>query len=336
MKRNVMLTPLALAVKGCGMNHKRKIVPIVLCTMFLLPMSARAETVGQQFRDIMAQIDKQCRKDKMGPYLDPTDPDYISKRPITDCDILKIKPADPLATEEGRFAYSIKLPPPHDKPKVAYRPGMSAEAYFKELCEKEAGEWIFKTVEGVEGVFQGRRNIRPPQAGDSLLMYQTRETSEIGSGSLEDVLVQPYHGRFNYMERLSEVTELEKPYVRYYRGVEVRGHYKVGTQKGGRPARVPYIVNREPTDTIKSRFAFTWRKVADKDMLENGIAGSETIIFDRMTNDVLAFRRLFYRYWPRPDSKHTRLANHDFCRPRFADAPSQFIQKVLVPVNPAE
>lgn len=318
------------------MNRKQKIARIALCATLIVPLSALGSTVGEQFRDIMAQIDKQCRKDKMGPYLDPKDPDYSHKRPITDCDILKIKPADPLATEEGRFAYAIKLPPPHDKPKVNYRSGMTAESYFKELCEKEAGEWIFKTVEGVEGVFQGRRNISPSQAGDSLLGFQMREASEIISRSMEDDLVQPYHGRFHYLERPLEGNESGKPYVRFYRGAEVPGHYKVGTQKGGHPVRVPYIVNREQADTLKSRYGFTWRQVANKDMMENGIVGGETIIFDRTTNDVLAFRRFFYRYWPRGDSRYTRLANHDFCRPRFADAPFQFIQKVIIPINPAE
>ena len=137
---------------GRSMRINGKMVRIVLCAMLIAPLSACGSTVGEQFRDIMAQIDKQCRKDKMGPYLDPKDPEYVNKRAITDCDILKIKPVDPLATEEGRFAYAIKLPPPHDKPKVKYRPGMSAESYFKELCEKEEGDYVFRTVAGVEGI----------------------------------------------------------------------------------------------------------------------------------------------------------------------------------------
>lgn len=317
------------------MNIRTIMISTSLLAMLYLPISGCAATVGQQFRDIMAQIDAQCRKDKLGPYLDEKDPQYINKKYVTDCDILKLKPADPLATEEGRLAYSIQLPPPHDKLKVKYQPGMSAEAYFKELCEKEAGEWIFKTVKGVQGVFQGRRNIPQSQAGDSLLMFQLREAVEINR-TMEDDLVQPYQGRFNFMERPAEQNELGKPYVRFYRGVEVLGHYKVGTQINKRPARVPYVVNKEQIDALKSRYGFTWRQVADKDMLENGIVGGETIIFDRTTNDVLGFRRFFYRYWPRTDSLYTRLANHDFCRPRFADAPFQFIQKVLVPINPAE
>jgi hypothetical protein len=310
---------------------------VLLCAMLCAPMTACGEpTVGQQFRDIMAEIDAKCRKEKLGPYLDPNEPPRSAKRTDGSCEILKIKPADPLATEEGRFAYSIKLPPPHDKPKVEYKKGMSAESYFKELCEKEAGEWIFKTVEGVEGVFQGRRSIPPSQSGDSAFIYQMYETDEIRTRNMEDRLVQPYHGRYNYMERPRNSDETGKSYARFFRGPEVPGHYKIGTQKNKRPIYVPYIVNKEQSDTLKSRYGFTWRQIINKDQLENGITGGETIIYDRTSNEVLAFRRFFGRVWPRSDSKNTRLTNGEGCEPGFSGAPFQFIQKVLVPINPAE
>jgi len=306
-----------------------------LCAMLCLQSTGCSEpTVGQQFRNIMEEIDAKCRKEGIGPYLSPDEPSRSRKRTDSSCDILKIKPADPLATEEGRFAYSIKLPPPHDKPKVEYKKGMSAEAYFKELCEKDAGEWIFKKVEGVEGVLQGRRNISASKASN--LVFQLYEANEVLTSSMEDRLVQPYHGRYNYMERPRDIDGTGKPYVRFFRGAEVQGHYKIGTQKNGRPTYVPYIVNKEHTDSLKSRYGFTWRQVAKKDMLENGITGSETIIYDQTTNEVIAFRRFFYRYWVQPDSSSTRLTNGDGCQPGFTRSPSEFIQKVLVPINPVE
>ena len=173
-----------------------------LCVLLLLSLSGCSEpTVGQQFRDIMAEIDAKCRKEGIGPYLSPDEPPRSRKRTDSSCDILKIKPADPLATEEGRFAYSIQLPPPHDKPKVEYKKGMSAEAYFKELCEKEAGEWVFKTVEGVEGVFQARNlNTNLSSPGYSDLVFDTREAGSVSTNRMEDSLVQPHHGRYSYLE----------------------------------------------------------------------------------------------------------------------------------------
>lgn len=304
--------------------------------LFVVPlMGCTDKTVGQQFRDIMVQIDKQCRADKLGPYLDKNDPEYRNKIARTDCDILKIKPTDPLTTEEGRLAYAIKLPPPHDRLKAQYQKGMSAETYFKELCDKDAGEWIFKTVEGVEGVFQGRRR-EPDLGGYSDLIFFTREFLE--GISSEVTLVQPYVGHYNFFERLAEKNEGKNPYIRFYRGAENKNKYKAGypSGKNGSWQYIPYIVNDEQADTLKSRYGYTSRQVLNEEMLENGINGSETIVFDRTTNEILAFRRTFVQYWPKTDTRYTHLTNNTACQPGFTKGVSQFIQKVLVPINVAE
>ena len=303
--------------------------------LFLHLSGCSEPTVGQQFRAIMAEINTKCRKEGIGPYLSPDEPPRSRKRTDGSCEILKVKRADPLATEEGRFAYSIQLPPPHEKPKVQYKIGMSAEAYFKALCEKDAGEWIFKTVEGVEGVFQGRNLPMLPRY--SSLVYYMYEAAEMNR-NMEDVLVQPYHGRYNYMERPRDIDETGEPYVRFFRGEESEERYPSGFTVNieGSFRKVPYIINREQTETLKSKYGFTWRQVVNNDMLENGIVGGETIIHEHTTGEVLAFRRLFDRYWPRNDSKEdSRLVNGESCKPGFTGGSSDFIQAVLVPINPA-
>src|SRR5215510_13873626 len=63
-----------------------------------------------------------------------------------------------VSTSEGKFAHSIKIPNPVPKDS-GYRSGMSSEEYFKHLCEKEAGEFIFKTVDNVDGFYF----MRPPK-----------------------------------------------------------------------------------------------------------------------------------------------------------------------------
>ena len=95
----------------------------------------------------MAQIDANCRERKLGPY--EPEPRKTGVRNAS-CDILFLKPEDPLSTPEGRFAHALKLPAPHDVPKDVLRPGMTGEEYFKALCEAEAGEWVFRAVGGVE------------------------------------------------------------------------------------------------------------------------------------------------------------------------------------------
>ncbi len=298
-----------------------------------LLLSGCAATAGQQFRDIMADIDTQCRNDKQGPYYESG----VSSLPRqSSCDILSQKPADPLATEEGRIAYSIKLPPPHDKLNAWHSMWMDGEDYFRELCDKDAGEWIFRTVGGVEGVFQGRENMSPSRGQN--LLFQNDEASEIRSNNPENFLVQPIYGLYNYVERPVDPGESGSRYMRFFRGAENRKPYPIGytVNINGMIRYVPYIVNSAPTDKLKSRYGYTWRQIDNKDALENGIVGGETIIYDRTTNEVLAFRRFFDRYWPGPASEYTRLANHESCKTHFAEDWPDFIRKVLVPVNPEE
>ena len=133
-----------------------------LCTLLAaLCGCAHAETFGERARNVMANIDKECRERQLGPY--EPEPRKTGIR-NSSCDILFLKPYDPLATSEGRFAHSIKLPD-EDKRKEVYRPGMTDEEYFKALCEAEAGEFVFKMVENVEGILQ----MRPYQAEPDLL-----------------------------------------------------------------------------------------------------------------------------------------------------------------------
>ncbi|MBK6632686.1 MAG: hypothetical protein IPG33_17575 [Betaproteobacteria bacterium] len=96
------------------------------------------ETVGETFRKVMAQIDANCRERKLGPY--EPEPRKTGVRNAS-CDILFLKPEDPLSTAA----------------QDVLRPGMTGEEYFKALCEAEAGEWVFRTVGGVKGI----RQLRP-------------------------------------------------------------------------------------------------------------------------------------------------------------------------------
>ncbi len=100
------------------------------------------ETVRERFRRAIKKIEKAC-----------------AGRPLERGELCgegaKLKPADPLATEEGRFAHSIKIPNPVPADS-GYKPGMTSQEYFDHLCKTEAGEFIYKTVENVEGLYMMR------------------------------------------------------------------------------------------------------------------------------------------------------------------------------------
>ena len=115
-----------------------------------MPRRSRSDSRGNQ-----KEIAKQCASRKL-------EPNEVCG------EVAKLKPVDPLATEEGRFAHSIKIPNPLPADS-GYKPGMTAEQYFDHLCKTEAGEFVYKTVENVEGLYMMR--LRESAKNDYLLEH---------------------------------------------------------------------------------------------------------------------------------------------------------------------
>ena len=119
----------------CGLGH----VLLVGCAAGAF---SKDETPGQRFDRAMNDFADNYAKVKL-------------KQNDRPCDRLKLKPADPLITEEGRFAHSIKIPNPVPEDS-GYKQVMISQEYFGHVCETEAGEFIYKTVENVEGLYMMR------------------------------------------------------------------------------------------------------------------------------------------------------------------------------------
>jgi hypothetical protein len=242
------------------------------------------ETPGQRFDREMKVFAENCAKAK----LKPND---------TACDILKLKPADPLATEEGRFAHSIKIPNPVPEDS-GYKPGMTSQEYFDHLCKTEAGEFTYKTVENVEGLYMMR--LREQASDDELSHLYALEDpygySVGGDKHPEEHFVQPAMGKYQFLEtplpKESKAKEVVK-YRRYYRDEKAYPGKDYPTAINGQFVRVPYIVAETDTASLLSRYGFTWRGIMRPHDRELGIAGGELIILDLQTNQVLAVRRSF-------------------------------------------
>ncbi|HXF93179.1 MAG TPA: hypothetical protein VNK46_10530, partial [Nitrospiraceae bacterium] len=157
------------------------VLPGVLLTAFV----SMAETPGEHFEKQMKKFAESCAKRKRVEAGDRT------------CDILKLKPADPLATEAGRFAHSIKIPNPVPEDS-GYKPGMTPQEYFDHLCKTEAGEFIYKTVENVEGLYLMRP--RKEATDDELSHLYALEDpygQVVGESELpQDSYVQPAMGKY--------------------------------------------------------------------------------------------------------------------------------------------
>lgn len=228
-----------------------------------------AETVGEHFRKAIAKIEKSCAGRKL-------DPGEVCG------EVAKLKPADPLATEEGRFAHSIKIPNPVPADS-SYKPGMTPEQYFEHLCKTEAGEFIYKTVENVEGLYM----MRPREDASDYMqehLYALEDPyaySDLETDTPEKLFINPPWWRYTFFE-IRKAQPASTPSSTGYL------LYSGYVQK-----KVPMRV--EETPTLKSRYGYTWRGISRPHDRELGIAGSELIVMDLQSNEVLAVRRGFIR-----------------------------------------
>ena len=242
-----------------------------------------AETPGERFEKAMKKKAEYCATHKIDP---------ANRR----CDILKLKPADPLATEEGRFAHSIKIPNPVPEDS-GYKPGMTPEQYFDHLCKTEAGEFIYKTVENVEGLYM----MRPrKEATDDELShlyaledpygYENWEATEPGP-----VFVHP--NGFKFLEM--PITDRQEPLWRkeyIHPSVMAPPLPGVKTQRYfGYDGRNLKSLEKEYDVESKSRHGYTSRGITRPHDRELGIAGSELIVLDLQSSEVLAVRRAYIR-----------------------------------------
>jgi hypothetical protein len=189
-------------------------------------------------------------------------------------------PAEWVSTPEGKFAHSIKIPNPVPKDS-GYRWTMSAKEYFEHLCKQEAGEFIFKKVKNVEGFYFARPPAQPTD--DDLMDRRKLEAPEIERTfqllqalpqERAKAFVNPPWNLFSFVEEPSSTKAAKGPHIR------LSGH----KQKVS-----PMIA--EDVSELKSRYAMTWRGIKRHKDREHAIAGSEWIVFDLQTREVLAVLR---------------------------------------------
>jgi hypothetical protein len=231
---------------------------------------AWAETPGERFRKVMERETEYCATHKIKP---------ANRR----CDITKLKVADPLATEEGRVAQSIKIPIPVPQDS-GYKPGMTPEEYFDHLCKKEAGEFIYKTVENVEGLYM----MRPREhATDYMQQHLYAMEDPYGYTDWEadrpqTIFVNPPWGLYSFLEvPLAPLITTSASGAKYQR---FSGYVQ---------DRSPMIEER--VTQMRSRYGYTWRGLSHPHDRELGIAGGELIVLDLQVNEVLGVRRGFIR-----------------------------------------
>ncbi len=217
--------------------------------------------------------------------------------------LLTVKLEDWYATEEARFAHALKIPNPVPADS-GYRPGMTQQQYFEHLCKTEAGEFIYKTVDNVEGIYQLRPRRNVYGTGELQHLYAmedpyghyTEENENIGFQMVEPL-------KYSYFE--IPVAGLRKYPINLKRFYDDSVHAPMPL--GATIGRL-YVVNPNGTgdknkrleyDTApRARYGYTWRGIKRPHDRELGIGGGELIVLDLQTNEVLAVRR-GYAIWNR-------------------------------------
>ncbi|MEP6891804.1 MAG: hypothetical protein ABI955_14010 [Nitrospirota bacterium] len=235
--------------------------------------SVNGETVGERFDKAIKEIAKQCDSRKL-------EPNEVCG------EVAKLKPADPLATEEGRFAHSIKIPNPVPEDS-GYKRGMTPEQYFDHLCKTEAGEFIYKTVENVEGLYMMRpRKEATDYELEHLYALEDPYISVTGHDGGETSLgARLFLGMAKYqffeqpMRKAVESVSATKTYHRY----------------SGYDGKNRQTLKGEEVNDLRSLYGYTWRGLNRPHDREMGIVGGELIVLDLQTEEVLAVRRGYIR-----------------------------------------
>jgi hypothetical protein len=217
------------------------------------------------------------------------------------------KPIDPRELEAYNYAHSLKLPESLPKPvpfnfarHLFSNRRTTAVAYFDHLCATEAGEYIFKTVDKVEGIYQMRAM---PKREDKVMedVYTFEDPADWSlreeEGSPTLFIGGPNRG-FRYFESLRSPEDIASKYtVKYWK-----------VDKWEKPSVAPYwryhhfdythgkghtTGEVQPVEQLESRYAYTWRGIRREADRKHDIAGGELIVLDRITGEILGVRRSF-------------------------------------------
>jgi hypothetical protein len=220
-----------------------------------------------------------------------------------------------LQDEEARIAYSLKLPDavpkavPYnfDQPlweRLWFNAHQKASVrYFNHLCSTEAGEWILKKVQNVEGFYFARPQGAPTTDtltdpyGPEMPWIQRIFLLRGDYKPLDQAgwLIQPPLYNYRFVEQPRRNTDWQKyiaePYVRLFGYTREKERDYRGVLVDSYRDKDPMQVIGIPALTV--RYGYTWRGLRRAQDREHGIAGGELIIYDLQSKEVLAVRRQF-------------------------------------------
>jgi len=208
--------------------------------------------------------------------------------------------------------------------------GEAAQAYFDYKCENYAGEFIYRTVENVEGLFQMRP--RDPRDYFDRLRYDDIPEDPFGhtnSGAQSpwSMFVRPPKRNFQYLESIMGPFSGEQPTRRYKIFVEkpISTGEKYWVYRKESDSEYGSLYSAKQSSTLESKYGFTWQEVRSRWDRFFGVWGGELIVKELATNEVLGTRRGYFLY---PDySKKAGICPKD----KHDSITYYFVSKVLIP-----
>jgi len=170
---------------------------------------------------------------------------------------------------------------------------MIGRIYFDHLCQTQAGEFIYKSVDNVEGLYQ----MRPRDPKDYFDRMREGDVPEDPFGHTNEEAQRPHYLFVGPPAKLYRFFENDLPVQSGQQapsGYTVPGivepsakfrRYHGNEYREGRPMIEDHVAS------LRSRYGFTWRGVSHKYDELFGIYGGETLVVDLQTNEVLARRR---------------------------------------------
>jgi len=218
-----------------------------------------------------------------------------NNRASANCEKYKLVRDEPKPVWPYPDVPAIQWPEAPEEP--TYKDGMSREEYFTALCEREAGEFIYTTVDNVEGVYQIRPRypertlyMQDPYVMEDPVGYDFGESDltsfnflkKDGYRFYETSLYDPYKDvSFNFGKKLDDSlksrVKSNDGYLQYF----IQGDESLKS------------IKRKHVTKISSQYVYVWRGIERYRDRELGIAGSELAVVDLNDNALLAIRRGF-------------------------------------------
>lgn len=234
------------------------------------------------------------------------------------------------------FPYAEVPPPsfPTLPENLGAHPWLSAKKYFDYLCDKEAGQFIYRTAEGVHSVFQMRPRLIASdlELADRYVMpdpygYTTGEAYYPGFAFVGEGRFQTFETTL--YERPRHETQREYYHASFFSQAPPDARY---IQYSGYDRHNKRTMTKRHANKLISRYGYMWREVQRPRDREHGIAGGELIVLDLKTNEILA---LWRGYQWSEHRGHVWWKSGLLCPswPKDAEDVFEFVSKVLKPAE---